>query len=170
MSFNNDRDLASIVATLTELTKAVEAIRGGENAAPALDPSDPLNELMRGEDVATDATDNENEFASERIQASGEPRTIRNFLTALMKREGADRWYTVRSNLTRRKYRVSLLTARYSATDPSGTARSFARAHDFDLPVSLNEVAAGWIVDDTAKVLDVFSLGSETYAIYEMLG
>ena len=168
MSFN-EHDLASIVATLTELTKHVEAIRGGENAAAQLDPSDPLNEIMGAEHGATDATDHENERASERIQASGEHRTIRNFLKALVEREDADRWYTVRSDRTRKTYRISLITARHSATDPDGTPRSITRAHDFELPVSLSDVTAGWVVEDTAKVLDVFSLGLNTYAVYEKL-
>ena len=169
MSFNIERDLESIVATLTELTKAVEDIRGGENAAPSLDPNDPLSELLKAGDGANDATDNENERAAERIQASGEPRTIRNFLKALMGREDADRWYTVSSPRTGKNYRISLITSRHSATDPDGTAHSITRAHDFDLPVSLSEVKAGWVVEDTAKVLDVFSLGLRTFAVYEML-
>lgn len=54
MTENNDRDLASIIATLTELTKAVEAIRGGENT-PELNPNDPLNEIVGDDHVATDS-------------------------------------------------------------------------------------------------------------------
>ena len=165
----HNNDLASIVAALTELTQKVEAIRGGENAAPTLDPNDPLNEITGAEHGANDATDSENERATERIQASGEPRTIRNFLKALMEREDADRWYTISSPRTGKNYRISLITSRHSATAPDGTARSFTRAHDFDLPVSLEEVAAGWVVKNTAKVLDVFELDGTKYAIYEML-
>ena len=165
---NTPMSLDDIARALTELTKHVEAIRGGENA-PELDPSDPLNEIVGAEHGANDATDTENELAAERIQASGEPSTIRNFLAALMKREGADRWYTISSPRTGKSYRISLITARHSATDPDGTARSITRAHDFELPASLEEVAAGWVVEDTAKVLDVFKLGLRTYTIYEKL-
>lgn len=129
----------NLAATLVEVSQQLEDLRGS-----TLDPNDPLNEILRAGDGTRDATNSEDERAHARLSESGEPRT------------GKD-------------YRISLITSRHSATDPDGTAHSITRAHDFDLPVSLSEVKAGWVVEDTAKVLDVFSLGLRTFAVYEML-
>lgn len=168
MSFNNDRDLASIVATLTELTKAVEAICGGESE-PELDPNDPLNETSEHPWCAPDATGSEDERADNTISAWGAPRTIRNFLKALVSTENADSWYTVRSLATRKRYRISRVDEVPSPATLNGYDFVQSRTHDFTLPVSLEELTGGWVYRGTAKVLDVFKLDDTTYAIYEML-
>ena len=165
----HNNDPASIVATLTELTKKVEAIRGGENSAPALDPNDPLNETSDSPWCATDANNSEDERANNTISEWGTPHTIRNFLKALMSRENADTWYTVRSHVSRKYYRISRVEEVHKLTKPDGSGLPQCRTHDFTLPVSSEELTAGWICRDTAKVLDVFKLGNKTYAIYEML-
>lgn len=169
MSFNNDRDLASIVATLTELTKAVEAIRGGENS-PELDPSDPLNEVLSsGIWTATDASTITDDAANRILESSGEPRTLRNFLKALVQTHDPDRWYTVRSRATRKRYRVYLAELRNQSTAPDGTTRGVTGTHDFYLPVAPEEVGAGWVIPRVAKVLDVFEWEGEKYLIAELI-
>lgn len=165
----NNNDPAAIVAALTELTQKVEAIRGGEKAAPVLDPNDPLNEISESPWCATDANDSEDERANASIDEFGAPRTIRNFLKALMRKEHADSWYTVRSHATRKLYRISRVDEVSGITKPDGYALMQSRAHDFTIPVTLEELTAGWVIGTTAKVLDVFKLGDITYTIYELL-
>lgn len=169
MSFNNNNnDLAAIVAALTELTQKVEAIRGGESE-PELDPNDPLNETSDSPWCATDANDTEDERANNTLSEWGAPRTIRNFLKALMRKENADSWYTVRSHVSQKYYRISRVEEISGITTPDGRALMQSRTHDFTLPVSPEELTAGWVYRNTAKVLDVFKLGNATYTIYEML-
>ena len=166
---NNNNDLAFIVAALTELTQKVEAIRGGTETAPELDPNDPLNEISESPWCATDANDSEDERANNTISEWGAPHTIRNFLKALMSQENADTWYTVRSHVSRKYYRISRVEEVSGITTPDGRALMQSRTHDFILPVSLEELTAGWVYCSTAKVLDVLKLGNATYTIYEML-
>ena len=163
----NNNDLASIVAALTELTQKVEAIRGGENAAPTLDPTDPLNEIAQDDWRATDANDSEEERANNILHESGEPRTIRNFLKALMRKPNADSWYTVRSRVSRKYYRISRVDNVSEITKTDGFAQS--RTHDFIIPIDPEELTAGWVIGTTAKVLDVFEMDDKKYAIYELL-
>lgn len=166
----HNNDLASIVAALTELTQKVEAIRGGENAAPTLDPNDPLNEISQDDWRATDANDSEEERANNILRESGEPRTIRNFLKALMRKPSADSWYTVRSLGSRKYYRISLVSEENrNLTKPDGSVLRQTRTHDFTLPVPPEELTAGWTIRAEAKVLDVFEMDDKKYAIYEML-
>lgn len=165
----HNNNLASIVAALTELTQKVEVIRGGENAAPALDPSDPLNETSEHPWCAPDATSSENERADNTIRAWSAPRTIRNFLKALVSKENADSWYTVRSLVSQKRYRIARVVETRKFTKPDGSALLQARTHDFVIPVTPEELTAGWVVLDKAKVLDVFETKGQKYAIYEML-
>lgn len=164
----HNNDLASIVAALTELTQKVEAIRGGESA-PELDPSDPLNETSERPWCAPDATDSENERANNTISAWGAPRTIRNFLKALVSKENADSWYTVRSLATRKHYRISQVDGVSGITKPDGYAFAQSRTHDFIVPIPREELTAGWVIGTTAKVLDVFEVEGKKYTIYELL-
>ena len=169
MSFNNNNDLAAIVAALTELTQKVEAIRGGESA-PELDPNDPLNEVLVGNTwTATDASTDTDDAANRILEESGEPRTLRNFCKAIMQTNDPDKWYTVRSRATSKRYRVYLAELRNQPTDPYGTTRGVTRTHDFYLPVSPETVTAGWTIPRVARVLDTFELGEDKYLIAELL-
>lgn len=165
----NNIDLAAIAATLTELTKAVEAIRGGENT-PELDLNDPLNEVLSsGTWTATDASTVTDDAANRILESSGEPRTLRNFLKALLQTHDPDRWYTVRSRATHKRYRVYLAELRNQTTAPDGTTRGVTCTHDFYLPVAPEEVEAGWVIPRVAKVLDVFEWEGEKYLITELI-
>jgi hypothetical protein len=170
MTENNNQtmSLEDITRALTELAQKVEAIRGGEGE-PELDPSDPLNETSKHPWCAPDATNSEDERANNTISAWGAPRTIRNFLKALVSQENADRWYTVRSLATRKRYRISRVDEVPSPATLDGYDFMQSRTHDFTLPVSLEELTAGWVYRGTAKVLDVFEVDDTTYAIYELL-
>ena len=170
MTENNNQtmSLEDITRALTELAQKVEAIRGGENA-PELDPSDPLNETSEHPWCAPDATNSEDERADNTISEWGAPRTIRNFLKALVSQKSADSWYTVRSLATRKRYRISRVDEVPSPATLNGYNFMQSRTHDFTLPVSLEELTAGWVYSGTAKVLDVFEVNGEKYTIYELL-
>lgn len=170
MTENNNQtmSLEDITRALTELAQKVEAIRGGENA-PELDPSDPLNETSEHPWCAPDATSSEDERANNTISEWGAPRTIRNFLKALVSRENADSWYTVRSLVSRKRYRISRVDDVSGITKPDGYSFSQSRTHDFTLPLNPKELTAGWVIGTTAKVLDVFEVGGKKYTIYELL-
>lgn len=165
---DNNPTLASLAATLAEVSKQLEAIRGGENT-PELDPNDPLNETSEHPWCAPDATNSEDERADNTISEWGAPRTIRNFLEALVSRENADSWYTVRSLVSRKRYRISRVDDVSRITKPDGYSFSQSRTHDFTLPIGPEELTAGWVIGTTAKVLDVFEVGGKKYTIYEML-
>lgn len=165
---NQTMSLEDITRALTELAQKVEAIRGGENT-PELDPNDPLNETSEHPWCAPDATNSEDERADNTISEWGAPRTIRNFLKALVSKESADSWYTVRSLATRKRYRISRVDEVPSPATLNGYNFMQSRTHDFTLPVSLEELTAGWVYRGTAKVLDVFEVNGEKYTIYELL-
>lgn len=166
---NQTMSLEDITRALTELAQKVEAIRGGENAAPALDPSDPLNETSEHPWCAPDATNSEDERANNTISELGDPRTIRNFLKALVSQESADSWYTVRSLATLKRYRISRVDNVSGITKPDGYAFAQSRTHDFIVPIPREELTAGWVIGTTAKVLDVFEVEGKKYTIYELL-
>nr|DAK45026.1 MAG TPA: hypothetical protein [Caudoviricetes sp.] len=154
----------NLAATLVEVSQQLEDLRGS-----TLDPSDPLNETSGHPWCAPDATNSEDERADNTISAWGAPRTIRNFLKALVSQKNADSWYTVRSLATRKRYRISRVDEVPSPATLNGYDFMQSRTHDFTLPVSLEELTAGWVYSGTAKVLDVFKLDDTTYAIYELL-
>lgn len=166
MSFNNDRDWASIVATLTELTKAVEAIRGGESE-PELDPNDPLNVIVGDDHVATDSSAVTDAQVRTLFEESGKPRTIRNLLKAYMRTIDPDSWYTLRWASTRKHYRILRVFNQY-VTTPDGGSQTWTSGHDISLPVPIEDLAAGWCVGNSYKVLDVFELNSKKYIIAEI--
>ena len=166
MSFNNN-DLAAIVAALTELTQKVEAIRGGENAAPDLDPSDPLNDIVGEERGATDSSAITDARVRTLLEDSGEPRTIRNTLKTYMKTLNPDNWYTMRSPSTRKYYRIVRVFNQY-VTTPDGSSQLWTSGHDISLPVPVEDLAAGWRVGNSYKVLDVFELNDKKYLIAEL--
>lgn len=174
MTENNARtmSLEDITRALTALAQKVGAIRGGENAAPALDPSDPsdpLNETSEHPWCSPDATNSEDERADNTIREWGAPRTIRNFLKALVSQESADSWYTARSLVSRKIYRISRVDTVSGITKPDGYAFVQTRTHDFIIPIDPEELTAGWVISTTAKVLDVFEVGGKKYTIYELL-
>lgn len=169
MSFNNDRDLASIIASLTELTKAVEAIRGGETE-PELDPNDPLNVVLPTTHVAYDASGGDDTKMNRILASSGEPRTIRNVLQAYAQLSSPDDWYTLRSGDNR--YRISL-TRHHRVTSPAGVTQTVVSTNDFGIHLPGSEgLSAGWVVEGppvgTAKVLDVYAHADKQYLIYEL--
>lgn len=163
----HNNDLASIVAALTELTQKVEAIRGGENAAPTLDPNDPLNGIVGDDLVATDSSGVTDDQVRTLFAESGKPRTIRNLLTAYMMTTDPDNWYTLRFASTRKCYRIIRVYNQY-VTTPDGGSQTWTSGHDISLPVPIEDLAAGWCVGNSYKVLDVFELNSKKYIIAEI--
>ena len=168
MSFNNDRDLASIVATLTELTKAVEAIRGGESE-PELDPNDPLNEVLPSDHKVVDSSTWEDDEADRRLEESGEPRTVRNLLKAMIERDGAEAEYYLRSPRTNTRYRI-LRVLHKPFKRPDGTSFYDAATAHFAIPanVSANQLV-GTTYDGTYRILETYENNLDTYFIVECL-
>ena len=162
----NNRDLASIIATLTELTKAVEAIRGGENT-PELDPNDPLNEVLPSAHKVVDSSTWEDDEADLRLEESGEPRTVRNLLKAMMERDGADVEYFLRSPRTHTRYRI-LRVLHKPFQRPDGTRFYGAATAYFAIPanVSANQLV-GTTYDGTYKILETYENNLDTYFIVE---
>lgn len=168
MSFNNNNNnLEAIVAALTELTQKVEAIRGGTETAPELDPNDPLNELVEEDQVATDSSAVTDSRVHTLLEDSGAPRTLRNLLKTYMMTINPDNWYTVRSRSTRKYYRIVRVFTTY-VTTPDGSSQSWTSGYDISLPVPLNELTAGWRVGNAYKVLEVFELDNKKYVIAEI--
>ena len=168
MSSNNDRDLASIIATLTELTKAVEAIRGGETE-PELDPNDPLNEVLPSDHKVVDSSTWEDDEADRRLEESGEPRTVRNLLKAMMERDEAEAEYYLRSPRTHTRYRI-LRVLHKPFKRPDGTSFYDAATAHFAIPanVSANQLV-GTTYDGTYKILETYESNLDTYFIVECL-
>lgn len=158
--------LEDITRTLTELAKHVEAIRGGENV-PVLDPNDPLNEIVADDHMATDSSSVTDAQVRALFEESGEPRTIRNVLKTYMKTSDPDNWYTLRLASTRKYYRIIRVSNRY-VTTPDGSSQVWTSGYDISLPVPIEDLAAGWCVGNSYKVLDVFELNSKKYIIAEI--
>lgn len=163
---NTPMTLDDITRALTELAKHVEAIRGGENA-PELDPNDPLNEIVGEDRVATDSSDVTDARVRTLLEDSGEPRTIRNTLKTYMETINPDNWYTMRSPSTRKYYRIIRVSNQY-VTTPDGSSQVWTSGHDISLPVPIEDLAAGWRVGNSYKVLDVFELNNKKYLIAEL--
>ena len=166
---NTPMSLDDIARALTELTKHVEAIRGGENAAPALDPNDPLNEILPNTHTVVDSAHWEDEEADTQLAESGGPRTIRNLLKAIMKRDGADAEYYLRSPRTDVRYRILRVRHR-PFTRPDGTSFYDAHTPYFAIPanVSANQLV-GTTYDGDYKILETYGADGETYFIVECL-
>lgn len=163
---NHTMSLEDITRALTELAKHVEAIRGGENA-PELDPNDPLNAIVGDDHVATDSSPVTDNRVRILLDESGEPRTIRNLLKTYMKTINPDNWYTLRLDSTRKHYRI-IRVCNQCVTTPDGSSQVWTSGHDISLPVPIEDLAAGWRVGNSYKVLDVFELNSKKYIIAEI--
>lgn len=168
MTENNNQtmSLEDITRALTELAKHVEAIRGSESE-PELDPNDPLNVIVADNLVATDSSSVTDARVLTLLEDSGEPRTIRNLLKTYMKTINPDNWYTLRRASTRKYYRIIRVRNQY-VTTPDGSSQVWTSGHDISLPVPIEDLAAGWRVGNSYKVLDVFELNSKKYIIAEI--
>lgn len=165
---NQTMSLEDITRALGELAKHVEAIRGGENA-PELDPDDPLNEILPTNYEVFDATCEEISDAHNHLGASGEPRTIRNFLKALMQGDDPDSFYTATAPTTGKRYRICQVSARYY-TAPDGSRRTTAYLRPApDMPVPPEELVPGWKLDGNVEVLEVFELRGKKCALLEQM-
>lgn len=167
MTTNND--LAAIVAALTELTQKVEAIRGGTETAPELDPNDPLNEVLPSDHTVVDSSTWEDGEADRRLEASGEPRTVRNLLKAMMERDGAEVEYYLRSPRTHTRYRILRVLHKHFKR-PDGTSFYNEATAYFAIPanVSANQLV-GTTYDGTYKILETYGNNRDTYFIVECL-
>ena len=154
----NNPNLVSLLEALAEVLKMIEATRDSsrENESE-LDPNDPLNEIMEPGQVATDSSTLADTRVRTLLEDSVEPRTLRNLLKTYMRTLDPDDWYTVRSRSTRKYYRIVRVFNRY-VTTPDGSSQLWASGHGISLPVSIEDLTAGWRVGNAYKVLEVFEL------------
>lgn len=78
-----------------------------------------------------------------------------------------DSWYTLRLGSTRKHYRI-IRVRNQCVTTPDGSSQTWTSGFDISLPVPIEDLAAGWCVGNSYKVLDVFELNSEKYIIAEI--
>lgn len=131
--------------------------------------TDPLEELVEDFRANLSMSWDRSDAVRRHFEATGETPTVRNVLKALVSKENADSWYTVRSLATRKRYRISQVDGVSGITKPDGYAFAQSRTHDFIVPIPREELTAGWVIGTTAKVLDVFEVEGKKYTIYELL-
>lgn len=164
----NNPNLVSLLEALAKVLKMIEATRDSSREnEPELGPNDPLNEIVDPGQVATDSSAVTDSLVRTLLEDSGEPHTLRNLLKTYMMTPDPDSWYTVRSRSTRKYYRIVRVFNRY-VTTPDGRSQLWASGHDISLPVSIEDLTAGWCVGNAYKVLDVFELNDKKYVIAEM--
>lgn len=164
----NKQTLENIESTLKAIALHMMGATPGDASAPALDPDDPLNEVLEdhgsvqcitslGADVFT------------RLERVGRTRTIRNVLKELMRRETSVTNRTVLSEKTGKVYRIYLART-YRIDIPGSLPHTMFSTADFPLPGLVKpEAMKGWTIEGMAKVLEAFEMNDEQYFICEML-
>lgn len=156
---------------IEELLRAVVAHlvnTPGEHIEPDPTASGPLDEVLtKHTSVNTLSQHGANAFR--RLEQVGRPRTIRNVLKELMRRETVSRSFTVSSEKTGKVYRIYLARP-YRIDIPGSLPHTMFSTADFPLPGLVKpEAMKGWTVEGKAEVLDAFEMNDELYFICELL-
>lgn len=156
---------------IEELLRAVVAHlvnTPGEHTEPDPTASGPLDEVLtKHTSVNTLSQHGANAFR--RLEQVGRPRTIRNVLKELMRRETVSRSFTVSSEKTGKVYRIYLARP-YRIDIPGSLPHTMFSTADFPLPGLVKpEAMKGWTVEGKAEVLDAFEMNDELYFICELL-
>ena len=156
---------------IEELLRAVVAHlvnTPGDASAPALDPYDPLDEVLE-EPSSVQCITNLGANVFNRLERVGRTRTIRNVLKELMRRETSVTNRTVLSEKTGKGYRIYLARP-YRIDIPGSLPHTMFSTADFPLPGLVKpEAMKGWTVEGKAEVLDAFEMNDELYFICELL-
>lgn len=166
----NNPTLASLAETLAEVSKQLEAIRGGEST-PDIDPNDPLNEVLP--DIVTDrnASFSLDRSADDYLKKNFMPRTIRNLLLAYAHCHPLGYSFSLDSQEGDGVYRIHRVVS-CLAESPAGDTRSPLRSTS-TFPLPLDKPAAeliGWtfrFLNRQFKVLDACEIDGRSYLITE---
>ena len=154
---------ASIAATLSEASKQLEAARRA--LEPTLDPNDLLDEILPEEKTPYDSEPNEDNEADDVLDTLGAPRTVRNYLTELLKTH-TERTIGYQRGEAGDVYRIS-----------RGTRTTFYDAHDRPLefidfldpylraPANKLPELTGWYTESGRYVLEAGEVDGEPYII-----
>lgn len=163
----NKQTLENIESTLNAIAVHM-GITPGDASAPALDPNDPLDEVLE-EPSSVQCITNLGADVFNRLERVGRTRTIRNVLKELMRRETSVTNRTVLSEKTGKGYRI-YLSRPYRIDIPGSLPHTMFSTADFPLPGLVKpEAMKGWTVEDKAEVLDAFEMNDELYFICELL-
>jgi len=162
----NKQTLENIASTLNAIAVHM-GVTPGDASAPALDPNDPLDEVLE-EPSSVQCITNLGADVFNRLERVGRTRTIRNVLKELMRRETASRSFSVSSEKTGKAYRIYLATRR-SCPHSGGKTVTMYSTSDFSIPRLLEGGLTGWRIGDFAQVLEAFEMNDDQYLICEML-
>lgn len=163
----NKQTLENIESTLNAIAVHM-GITPGDASAPALDPYDPLDEVLE-EPSSVQCITNLGADVFNRLERVGRTRTIRNVLKELMRRETSVTNRTVLSEKTGKVYRIYLARP-YRIDIPGSLPHTMFSTADFPLPGLVKpEAMKGWTVEGKAEVLDAFEMNDELYFICELL-
>ena len=159
--------LASLAATLAEVSKQLEAARRA--LEPTLDPNDLLDEILPEEKTPYDSEPEEDNEADDVLDTLGAPRTVRNLLKAYMEREDADDVYSISlgggwNRGTVRVMRVRRLTFTRPGHDSFYVDSTPLFPVPFGVPVS---ALVGFTILGEHKVLDAYEANGNSYLIVQ---
>lgn len=162
----NKQTLENIASTLNAIAVHM-GVTPGDASAPALDPNDPLDEVLE-EPSSVQCITNLGADVFNRLERVGRTRTIRNVLKELMRRETSVTNRAVLSEKTGKCYRIYLARP-YRIDIPGSLPHTMFSTADFPLPGLVKpESMKGWTVEGKAKVLDAFKMNDEQYFICEL--
>lgn len=167
---DNNPTLASLAATLAEVSKQLEAIRGSESE-PELDPNDPLNEVLP--DIVTDrnASFSLDRSAGNYLKENFKPRTIRNLLLAYAHCHPLGYSFSLDSQEGDGVYRIYRITSCRVVPPDSGPRSPLRSTSAFPLPLDKPAVELiGWtfcFLNRQFKVLDACEIDGRSYLITE---
>lgn len=166
----NNPTLASLAATLAEVSKQLEAIRGSESA-PELDPTDPLNEVLPNNVTDGNASFSLDRCAENYLKKNLKPRTIRNLLQAYAHCHSNGYSFSLESQEYDGVYRIyRIMECRTES--PAGDTRNPIRSTSA-FPLPLGKPASeliGWtfrFLNREFKVLDACEINGRSYLITE---
>nr|DAV69136.1 MAG TPA: hypothetical protein [Caudoviricetes sp.] len=170
---DDNPSLASLAATLAEVSRQLEAICGseGESESTRVLDLDPLNELVDSSVRVRFSTDKRRLLADEYLQETGKPRTLRNLLAAHIHTSPDARWYTLASPTSGASYRIFRIFE-CLVTSPTGdTPDPMLSTPFFALPLGKRGTELiGWsitFIGITYKVLDTYEANGHSYIITE---
>ncbi len=164
--------LASLAATLAEVSQQLEAIRGESerHTEPELDPDDPLNEILPDLVSGQDTTFGLDFRADSYLKLNIQPRTIRNLLLAYARLHPHGYSFSIDSQKGDGVYRIYRVM-QCRAESPEGDIRNTRSTSGFPIPTGkpASELV-GWnlrFLNREFKVLDTCEIDGRSYLFTE---